>query len=174
MTVYLLGHLIVVTGILSAGKTTVSREIARRSSYLHFDGDGFARAHPPTPLDQLPTNFPAYTSRILERMLKEIEDRLESNDVVLDMILPGRYVERVHERFGDRAMLTLLTVDPAEQQRRETGRPGAATQRRKSAASRTDLSGRDSLYDLIVDTTRSSAGNCAGQILSKARDRWGE
>jgi hypothetical protein len=37
------GRLIVVTGILSAGKTTASREIARRSSFRYFDGDGQVR-----------------------------------------------------------------------------------------------------------------------------------
>jgi chloramphenicol 3-O-phosphotransferase len=166
------GTLIVVTGVVSSGKTTISREIGSRSSFRYFDGDGFLKAHPPTPFDLLPANLPSYTQRIRERMLNEIGNRLESENVVLDMILPAPYVERIRARFGDRALLALLTVEATEQQRREARRGGDTDPQRKWAASRTDLSGPDSLYDLVVDTTPSSPGNCAEQILSKARDRW--
>jgi len=163
------GQLIVVTGILSAGKTTVSREVARCSSFRYFDGDGFLKAHPPTLIDLLPMNLPAYTQKTLERMLKEIEDRLQSENVVLDMILPASYLERIRERFGDRACFVSLSVDPSEQRRREAGRGGADPQR-KWTASRADLGGPDSLYDLVIDTARTSPGSCAEQILSKAGD----
>jgi cytidylate kinase len=165
------GRMIVVTGIPSSGKTTVSREIARRSSFRYFDGDGFLKAHPPTPVDLQPANLPSYTRRTLERMLNEIEDRLESDNVVLDMILPASYVERIRGRFGDQALFASLTVDAVEQERREVRR-GEAGSQRKWAASRADLAGPNALYDLVVDTTRTSAGTCAEQILSAARDRW--
>jgi len=159
--------LVVVTGILSAGKTTACRELVRRSEFRYFDGDAFLKTHPPTPVEQLPVNFPKYTQRTLESMLAELDNLLDSEDVVLDMILPADYVGRIQQRFPGRVMAVLLRVDPAQQLDREAARGKAGDLHREMIA-RTDLSGPDSLYDLVIDTTRSTPVACAEQILAKA------
>lgn len=67
------GHLIAITGVPSAGKSTVSRAVEDQSSTLtYFDGDQFIRDHPPpVPLTAAGAaqTFALMLERLAERMI---------------------------------------------------------------------------------------------------------
>ncbi len=84
------GHLIVVAGVPSAGKTAVSHEIAACSAFQYFDGDAFIRTHALTAIDPPPSELSTYARTILERMLGRIEDEQQRREAGRGLSDPQR------------------------------------------------------------------------------------
>jgi gluconate kinase len=162
-----------VTGILSAGKTTASREIAHRSSFRYFDGDGQvsrARVRSLLVSPQVPN---AEKIRLANEMFDELLDavarNLTSANVVLDLILSEDRVRQIRARFED-PMMVLLRVSEGEWRRREVKRGKG----KDSGRSMDDRTGPTRAYDLVVDTDGKPPQEIADRVLAKARNRWGE
>ena len=159
------GYLIAITGIPSAGKSTVAREVASRTStFRYVDGDAFIRR-------TRPSQRLAQASRIFGRMLDMIEAQLTLSNVVLDAAFPASYTLRARERFRTNMMLVSLRIDESEWRRRDSRRNDRGALEYWHA-SLTSLQGAENLYDLVIDTTDTPPDKCAEAILSKARERW--
>ena len=160
------GHLIAITGIPSVGKSTVSRAVQSRSStFQYFDGDQFIRS---TPQGLQLVN----ALRTFVRMLDEVEEGMAAGNVILDVTLPGSFVERTREQFGSRVMLVSLRIDEGEWRRRDSKRADRGRLKHWDA-SLTALQGPEHLYDVVIDTTHMSPDRCAETILSGAQGLWG-
>jgi gluconate kinase len=153
------------TGIPSSGKTTVTREVRRRTSTFRvIDGDREVRRMCPDPTRRLDE-----AQSLFQRLLGKIDEQSASHNVIVDMTLPESYVVAARERFGE-ALFVSLRVTEDDRQRREVGR------RDRSPvmwdAQKTALQGPKDLYDLVVGASRMEPRECALAILSKAARHW--
>jgi chloramphenicol 3-O-phosphotransferase len=162
------GHAIFVNGIPSAGKTSVSREIGRRSSTFRVvTGDQI--------IQQVPTQQRiAQAGQLFAVTLTTIEEWLKSSNVVVDGAWTQAQVEEAQDRFDAAGFYVILRIDETERQRR------ASTRRDRDRRlvypwdpSWHDMPGPNSLYDLVVDAKIMSPSTSADTILRECTNRWG-
>lgn len=159
------GHIIVLTGIPSAGKTTVADVIGSfQPAFNIIHGDEGLRqiaavAHRPQDAHEL-----------FLRLLNNVVTKAESGDTILEASLPATYVEEARGRLGSDGLFVSLRVSRREWQRREITRNDRESVQWNERL--TALQGSPDLYDLTLDTSELAPNECADAVLAKAREHW--
>lgn len=153
------GEVIFLEGVPSSGKTSVARELAKRVSELRVvDGDaeirrlGKRKARPLSP------------SQMFEKLLDLVEKARQTEDVVVDIPLPGSYVSKARERFPDALFVSLRITENervAREKVRKRKRPLVWNQEIANAQ------GSEDLFDLVIDATVNTPMECAQAILKQ-------
>ena len=159
------GHIIVLTGIPSAGKTTVAHVIrSLRPAFNIVHGDLDLRGMAPVALRLQDAHG------LFLRMLSNVVTKAESGNVILEGSLPATYVEEARGGLGSDGLFVSLRVSRREWQRREMTRDDREAVQWNERL--TALQGSPDLYDLTLDTSELAPNECADAVLAKAREQW--
>ncbi len=148
--------IVIVTGILSSGKSAVARELRTRIAFdASVETDVEVRK-------AAASIFAALTT--FRRLLKKIDGLSETGTVLVEGAMPRSYVKEAREALGERAFVVSLRVSETERARRERtrgDRPAVELPQLVLAQQ-----GEPELFDLVLDTTRLSPQAVAEQIIA--------
>lgn len=157
------GHAIFITGVPSAGKSTVCRELEQcTTSFSVISGDDLIRRMRP--------QSPEAIRECRARMFQEVRDVMVSSNAIVDASLPASYVEEAKAQFGSRGLFVALRLGESSRRAREAARARDVSVRWDLRM--TELLGPEELYDLNLDSSASSPAELADAVLSKALEHW--
>jgi chloramphenicol 3-O phosphotransferase len=166
-------QIIILNGPSSSGKSTIARALQDLSAELviHLDLDTFRRMLPPGFFDVPDRDtFRARVAHVLYAANRTVAALAAGGDgVILDIVLPRwDILQDAVERFRPYQVLFVgLFCPPEELDRREEER---GDRRAGLARGQADWVHRAGTYDLVLDTSRCSPGECARQILETMAD----
>ena len=154
--------LIFITGVPSAGKTTLSRLLAARlTGFRYLSGDDTVRRLHAAGIPPLKL-FPPF--------LDEVARTARAGDVIVDMSIPYFYMRRAKGRFGTSGPYVALFVSQGDREARDIIREDRAAVDRTAA--KTQLTGPPKFYDVAIDTTENTPEQCADMVLAATPDEW--
>lgn len=157
------GHVIFVTGPPSAGKTAVSKQLqAHTSTFTIVSAD---REIEKVPIHKRVGRVDA----ILESLLALIARSAREANVIVDAPLPDSFVKKTRSRHPE-ALFVGLRVSPHEYARRERTRTDREPRELPDWVLAAEAPSE--LFELVLDTTKMSAVECALAILAKAKSYW--
>lgn len=161
------GKALFLTGVPSAGKSTLAQTLAERARALSVvSGDDVIRRVNPNPSDARSV-YDAF-----QKLLDEVEATMGLGNVVVDASLPASYIEDARRRFAGRALFVALRLAESDRRARELMRARNVPLEWNEYMTR--LLGPSGLYDLNLNTSRRSPTQCADEVLSLSRARWGD
>jgi hypothetical protein len=157
------GEVIFLEGIPSSGKTSTARELGRQVTELriiHGDDEirrwGRKKARVLSP------------RQMFDKLLDLVDRASQNQDVVVEGTFPGSYIEEARSRFPN-ALFVSLRVAEADRLAREQAR-----KRKRPIAWNEEIAaqqGSEELFDLVIDASSNTPGECAEIILAEFDDQ---
>lgn len=176
------GNIILLNGVSSAGKTTLTKAIQSRLDvpYYHICCDDFMSMSPKHILDKQFSKQLDVTQSMMQDVVKLYSDRghhVIVDDVILDDNVPdlpekNEWFRLYLEKFNDYPILFVNVICPLEElERRERERGDRAIGQSKFQLERMDT---DVIYDMKVDTYNEGIERGAERIIKMLghRNKW--
>lgn len=156
-------YAIFITGVPSSGKTTLTLELAgRTSNFVGLSGDQAIR--------EMHAETRDTAHGLFVRLLDSVEAQMKLANLIVDMSLPARYVTEAKNRLGRAGLFVALRLSEGDRLTRDAARTDRSAVSWSSTL--TDLLGPDELYDLVINTSETTPSECADAVLSKAAEHW--
>ncbi len=162
------GKIVLLNGVSSAGKTTLGRELQKKSDepFYWLANDTFVDMLPSKCWDADPAEYGSHALLMLNRAAKMFSD--EGKNVIVDHVILNTEKRDLFKDFilslRDNPVLLVNVVCPiSELERREKER---GDRNIGQAVGQLNLLNPQDGYDIIVDTFNTSISNCAEDIIA--------
>jgi chloramphenicol 3-O phosphotransferase len=159
------GFVLLLNGCSSAGKTSLARVLQARRPMLHLQLDAFRAMEPEGYFTHIDPGLRHLRVAALCRAMNAAARQfaVHGQEVILDHVLPAQAWAWLEEDLAGVPLHRVgVLCELPELERREATRsdrrPGLARSQRDDAVG--------AAYDFTVDTTRTSAAECAAQVLA--------